>query len=52
MMIKEMRSEDKPRERFAKAPDTASMVDLVAILLRTGRHGCSANSVVHGCQWI
>ena len=40
-MIKEMRSEDKPRERFAKAPDTASMVDLVAILLRTGRHGCS-----------
>ena len=41
MMIKEMRSEDKPRERFAKAPDTASMVDLVAILLRTGRHGCS-----------
>lgn len=39
MMIKEMRSEDKPRERFAKAPDTASMVDLVAILLRTGRTG-------------
>ena len=29
MMIKEMRSEDKPRERFAKAPDTASMVDLL-----------------------
>ena len=28
-------------KRFAKAPDTASMVDLVAILLRTGRHGCS-----------
>lgn len=62
MMIKEMRSEDKPRERFAKAPDTASMVDLVAILLRTGRHGLfcygygagsgRANSVVHGCQWI
>ena len=24
MMIKEMRSEDKPRERFAKAPDTAN----------------------------
>lgn len=64
MMIKEMRSEDKPRERFAKAPDTASMVDLVAILLPTGRHGCSvmdmaqevkgrkSKLVVHGCQWI
>ena len=58
MMIKEMRSEDKPRERFAKAPDTASMVDLVAILLPWvfcygyGAGSGRANSVVHGCQWI
>jgi len=36
MMIKEMRSEDKPRERFAKAPDTASMVDLVAFQKKLG----------------
>lgn len=41
MLIKEMRSEDKPRERFAESPSNASLTDLVAILLRTGRHGHS-----------
>lgn len=41
MLIKEMRKEDKPRERFAEAPKKASLTDLVAILLRTGRPGCS-----------
>ena len=41
MLIKEMRSEDKPRERFAESPTNASLTDLVAILLRTGRHGHS-----------
>ncbi len=41
MLIRDMRREDKPRERFAKAPALASMTDLVAILLRTGRKGCS-----------
>ena len=54
MMIKEMRSEDKPRERFAKAPDTASMVDLSPRVFCYGYGAGSgrANSVVHGCQWI
>lgn len=41
MMIKEMRNEDKPREKFASSPNTANLADLVAILLRTGRKGCS-----------
>ena len=41
MLIKEMRSEDKPRERFAESPTNASLTDLVAILLRTGHHGHS-----------
>ena len=41
MLIREMRSEDKPRERFQESPKMASMTDLVAILLRTGRQGYS-----------
>jgi DNA repair protein RadC len=41
MLIKEMRHEDKPRERFAISPKLASNTDLVAILLRTGRQGHS-----------
>lgn len=41
MKICEMIEEERPRERFAKAPKQASMVDLVAILLRTGMQGCS-----------
>lgn len=41
MLIREMRSEDKPRERFQESPKMASMTDLVAILLRTGRQGHS-----------
>ncbi len=41
MLIKEMRSEDKPRERFQASPDQVTLTDLVAILLRTGRQGHS-----------
>lgn len=41
MLIKEMRSEDKPRERFQVSPDQVTLTDLVAILLRTGRQGHS-----------
>lgn len=41
MKIKDMRSEDKPRERFAISPKNARMADLIAILLRTGRQGRS-----------
>ena len=60
MMIKEMRSEDKPRERFAKAPDTAKRFGCYPVANRSPRVFCygygagsgRANSVVHGCQWI
>ncbi len=41
MLIREMRAEDRPRERFAESPRLASTTDLVAILLRTGRKGYS-----------
>lgn len=41
MLIKEMIHEDRPRERFARSPGEASLTDLVAILLRTGRRGYS-----------
>ena len=41
MLIKEMRREDKPRERFQASPTQVTMTDLVAILLRTGRQGHS-----------
>lgn len=41
MLIKEMIHEDRPRERFARSPEEASLTDLVAILLRTGRQGHS-----------
>lgn len=44
-MIKEMRDEDKPRERFAHSPGSASMTDLVAILLRTGTQGNSVKEL-------
>ncbi len=40
-MIREIFEEERPREKFAESPARASMVDLVAILLRTGRKGCS-----------
>ncbi len=45
MLIREMRQEDKPRERFAESPRLASMTDLVAILLRTGRQGHSVMEI-------
>ena len=45
MLIREMRVEDKPRERFALSPSLASSTDLVAILLRTGRQGHSVMEV-------
>ncbi len=45
MLIKEMRNEDKPRERFQESPRQASMTDLVAILLRTGRQGHSVMEI-------
>ena len=45
MLIREMRQEDKPRERFAESPQLASMTDLVAILLRTGRQGHSVMEI-------
>lgn len=45
MLIKEMRNEDRPRERFAESPQMASMTDLVAILLRTGRQGHSVMEI-------
>lgn len=45
MLIKEMRSEDKPRERFQISPRLASNTDLVAILLRTGRQGHSVMEI-------
>lgn len=40
-MIRDIMEEERPREKFARSPARASMVDLVAILLRTGRQGCS-----------
>ena len=40
-LIREMAEEDRPRERFAVSPAMTSMVDLVAILLRTGLKDCS-----------
>jgi DNA repair protein RadC len=40
-----MRTEDKPRERFAQSPSLASNTDLVAILLRTGRQGHSVMEI-------
>lgn len=45
MLIREMRTEDKPRERFAQSPSLASNTDLVAILLRTGRQGHSVMEI-------
>lgn len=45
MLIREMRQEDKPRERFAQSPQLASLTDLVAILLRTGRQGHSVMEI-------
>lgn len=45
MLIREMRHEDKPRERFAEFPKLASLTDLVAILLRTGRQGHSVMEI-------
>ena len=45
MLIREMRQEDKPRERFAESPQLASLTDLVAILLRTGRQGHSVMEI-------
>ncbi len=41
MLIQEMSKEFRPRERFAELPKQASLIDLVAILLRTGREGHS-----------
>lgn len=41
VLIREMMDEDRPRERFARSPRQASLTDLVAILLRTGRQGYS-----------
>ena len=40
-VLRDMTEEERPREKFAASPSQASMVDLVAILLRTGRQGCS-----------
>ncbi len=40
-ILREMEEEELPREKFARSPAYASMVDLVAILLRTGTKGCS-----------
>ena len=45
MLIREMRSEDRPRERFQISPRLASNTDLVAILLRTGRQGHSVMEI-------
>ena len=45
MLIRETRAEDRPRERFAENPRQASLTDLVAILLRTGRKGHSVMEV-------
>lgn len=39
--VRDLTEEERPREKFAASPSQASMVDLVAILLRTGRKGCS-----------
>lgn len=50
MLIREMRSEDKPRERFQESPKMASMTDLVAILLRTGRQGYSVMQLAQECR--
>ncbi len=36
---RDLTEEERPREKFAASPSQASMVDLVAILLRTGRKG-------------
>lgn len=44
-MIRDMTREEKPREKFAARPEEASMVDLVAILLRTGTKGASVLDV-------
>lgn len=41
MRIRELSKEDRPRERFAESANQVSLVDLVAILLRTGREGHS-----------
>jgi DNA repair protein RadC len=45
MLIKEMRPEEKPREKFMHAPHMVTMTDLVAILLRTGRKGRNVREV-------
>ncbi len=40
-MIREMRTEEKPREKFARSAVSVNMVELAAILLRTGTRGVS-----------
>lgn len=45
MLIKEMRAEEKPREKFMDSPERTGMTDLVAILIRTGRKGHNVKEV-------
>ena len=45
MLIKEMRPEEKPREKFMHSPDTVDLIDLIAILIRTGRKNHSVKDV-------
>lgn len=45
MLLREMQNEDKPREKFAESPKQATLADLVAILLRTGRKGHSVMEI-------
>lgn len=44
MKIKDMRPEDRPRERFAESTNV-SLVDLVSILIRTGTRGRAVTEV-------
>lgn len=45
MLLREMQREDMPREKFAESPKQATLADLVAILLRTGRKGHSVMEI-------
>ena len=45
MLIREMRPEEKPRERFKESAGDVSITDLIAILIRTGRKNHSVREV-------
>lgn len=45
MLIREMRPEEKPRERFKESAGDVSITELIAILIRTGRKNHSVREV-------